>query len=163
MTSFDYLVIAVLVISTLVGFMRGAVKEIFGLLAWIAAFTVGINFTVDFAPILPKSISNESVRAVSAFVILFLITWLFMSLLTVAVSRLVTRSELWEANRMLGVFFGLIRGLALILMAVSIAGMTALPKDKAWRDAALSAPFETTITMLKPWMPDDFAKRIKFK
>lgn len=163
MTSFDYVVIAIMVISVLISVMRGAVKEIFGLLAWVVAFTVGTYYTNDFAPMLSKSISNESARDVTAFVTLFLVTWIFMALLTVAMSRLITQSVLSEANRVLGALFGVIRGLVVILTVVSIAGMTALPKKPVWRDAALSGSFETTVVMLKPWMPEDFAKRIKYR
>lgn len=163
MTSFDFVVIAIMVISVLISVMRGAVKEIFGLLAWIVAFAVGTYYTSDFTLLLPKSITNESIRSVVAFVVLFLATWLFMALLTVSMSRLITQSVLSEANRVLGALFGVIRGLVIILTVVSIAGMTALPKNPIWRDAILSGPFETTVTMLKPWMPEDFAKRIRYR
>ena len=63
---------------------------------------------------------------------------------------------------MLGAAFGLVRGLAIVMLAVLLAGMTALPKQPAWRDAMLSAPLEALAGVIKVWLPDDLSKHINY-
>ena len=51
----------------------------------------------------------------------------------------------------------------LILALVALGGMTSLSKEPWWSEAYLSAPLETAVLACKPWLPDDVAKRIRFK
>ena len=57
----------------------------------------------------------------------------------------------------------LLWGLALVLVAVLVAGMTPLPRSEEWRDAVLAPPLETVVIAAKPWLPAEAAKRIRFR
>jgi membrane protein required for colicin V production len=58
--------------------------------------------------------------------------------------------------------FGLVRGLLFVLVAVMLAGLTALPREAFWRQAALSGPLETAVVAAKPLLPRELAQRVKF-
>ena len=51
----------------------------------------------------------------------------------------------------------------IVLLLVALAGMTMVPKETWWGDAMLSAPLETAVLAVKPWMPQEVAKRIRFR
>ncbi|HNJ77630.1 MAG TPA: CvpA family protein, partial [Azospira sp.] len=70
---------------------------------------------------------------------------------------------LTAVDRLLGVVFGLARGMLIVLIAVAVGGMTSAPKERWWRDAALSEPLETAVLASRPWLPPEAAKRIHFR
>lgn len=163
MTSFDYAVLLIVGFSVLLSVMRGVVREILALLAWGAAFVVANAFSGQLVPMLPATIPNESVRYLAAFIILFLVTLLVMSLITIALSEVIKNLGLKPADRLMGAVFGLARGMLIVLVIVLVAGLTSLPHQVFWRNAMFSAPLEAVAQMVKPWLPEDFSKRINYE
>lgn len=162
MTAFDYAVLLIVGVSILISVMRGLVREALALMGWVAAFWVAAGYAVPLAPHLPGAIPDETVRLLAAFVALFLGTLLIATLLTIAASELVRKLGLGAVDRGLGVMFGLTRGLLIVLVLVLLAGLTPLPRQGFWHNAMLSAPFEAFVAMVKPWLPDQLAKRISY-
>ena len=113
--------------------------------------------------LLPAAIPGPSLRLLAAFMIIFLVVLLAMTLLASAVSRLVKRAGLGMVDRTLGAAFGMVRGLAIVMLAVLLAGMTTLPKQPEWQHAMLSAPLEALANVIKVWLPNDFSKHINYE
>ena len=84
MTAFDYGVLLIIGLSILLSVLRGLVREVLALLSWVAALWVARVYTMEFAPMLPDTIPTLSLRYLAAFIILFLLVLLFMTLLTIA-------------------------------------------------------------------------------
>ena len=62
MTSFDYSILALIACSVLLSIMRGFVKELLSILAWVVSFIVAKLYTVQLSNLLPDSIPNDSLR-----------------------------------------------------------------------------------------------------
>ena len=62
MTSFDYIVLAVVGLSIFFSVMRGFVREALALIGWVAAFFVAKTYTLELAPLLPKAIPTETLQ-----------------------------------------------------------------------------------------------------
>ena len=163
MTLFDILVILVLVVSVLLALWRGMVREMFSLLTWIGSFWVAKEFTMGAASWLPGSISNPGLRLVIAFVALMLVSLLALSLLTMLMVHLVKVAGLKASDRTLGAFFGLVRGVVIVVILVLVGGMTSAPREPFWKDALLSGPLEVVALWVKPWFPDELGQRVKFE
>lgn len=166
MTLFDYIVLTVLIASIIVSVVRGLVKEILSLLAWIAAFVVANTYGTQMAAMLPESFSNmlpgPMPRLIAGFAILFLGTLLLGGLVNMAIGHLIRAAGLSLADRGLGGLFGLARGLVLVLAGVILAGLTSLPQQPVWRDALLSPLAETGVRIIKPALPPDWARHVRF-
>lgn len=162
MTAFDYVILLTIGLSILLSVMRGAVREVLALLSWVVAFWLANIYTSRFVPMLPEAIPSESLRYLAAFVILFLVALLVMSLLTIGISELVKTVGLSMIDRGLGAIFGLARGVLIVLVLVLLAGLTSLPKQGVWQNAMFSAPLEAFAIAAKPWLPDDLSKRIRY-
>ena len=67
----DYIIIAIIVISILVGVLRGFVKEAFSLAVWVAAFLLAFQYSGDLAELLENRIDLPSARTALAFAGLF--------------------------------------------------------------------------------------------
>lgn len=162
MTIFDYLVLFILTCSVVISTLRGLVKEILSLLSWIVSFVVANAYGESLAKLLPDMIPGNTTRLIAAFIALFIGVRLLMLLLTMAIDAVIKASGLTVADRGLGGLFGLGRGVVIVLAAVLLCGMTAIPQQAFWKDALLSPLAETGARTIKPFLPGDFARHVKF-
>ncbi|MBA3903903.1 MAG: colicin V production protein [Rhodocyclaceae bacterium] len=163
MTVFDYAVLAVVAASVLLGAWRGIVSEALGLAAWVAAFLSGRALAPDLAPVFSGWIKEPALQYIAGFAVVVVAVLVLVALLRFAVSRLLRAIGLGPLDRLLGAVFGVARGALVVLAAVLIGGLTALPQQAWWREAWLAPPLETAVLAIKPWLPPAVAKRIKYR
>ena len=162
MTIFDYLVLFIFGCSVVIGLFRGLVKELISLLSWILALVIANAFGADLAALLPQAIPGQAMRLIIAFIALFIGVRLLMMLLAAALDSLIAAVGLTMADRALGGLFGLLRGAVLVLAAVLLAGMTDIPQQSFWKNAQLRPAVESTVREIKPFLPDNIARYVKF-
>jgi membrane protein required for colicin V production len=166
MTAFDYVLITILVASVVISVLRGLVKEILSLVAWLVAFIVANRYGATMATLLPDWITSAvpagTMRLVIGFAILFVGTILLGALVNLAVALIIKALGLRIVDRGLGGVFGLARGVLIVMTLVILAGLTDLPHQPVWRDAALSPVAESAVRSVKPWLPPDWARRVNF-
>ena len=162
MTVFDYAVLVILGVSILLSVMRGFLREVMALLAWVVAFWVANLYTASLAPMLPASIPSAELRLLAAFAVLFLATLLVMTLISITVSQFLKAIGVGTWDRALGAVFGFTRGVIIVLVLVLLSGLTSLPKQPIWKNAMLSSPLEALVMSFKPWLPLELAKRLNY-
>lgn len=162
MTIFDYLVLFVLICSVLISTLRGLVKEVLSLLGWIVAFIVANAYSEALAPMLSGLIPGTTTRLIVSFIALFIGVRILVGLLTMTLDAVVKASGLTVVDRGLGSLFGFARGMVIVLAAVLLCGMTAVPQQPFWKDALFSPLAESAAQTVKPFLPNEFAQRIKF-
>lgn len=162
MTAFDYVVITILVASIVISVVRGLVKEVLSLVAWLIAFVVANRYGADVAALLPDAVPAGTVRLVSGFGIAFIGVLLLGSLVNLAIAHIIRALGLRIVDRGLGGVFGLARGVLIVMTLVILAGLTDLPRRPVWRDAVLSGVAESAVRTVKPWLPDEWARRVNF-
>lgn len=161
MTVFDYSVALIVVASLVLGLWRGVVGEIIALVAWLVAFLAAKTWGTGLAPVF-SAIADPALRVVAGWVAVFVVVLIAMALLRLAIRGLLKALGMTITDRLLGVIFGVARGVLIVLILVAAGGMTSLPKEKWWSDAYFSAPLETAVLASRPWLPADVAKRIRF-
>lgn len=162
MTAFDYVVLTILVASIVVSVLRGLVKEVLSLLAWLAAFVIANRYGADMAALLPDAVPGDAMRLVAGFAILFVLTLIVAALVNRAIAHIVAASGLRVVDRGLGGVFGLARGALIVMTLAILAGLTDLPRQPVWRDAVLAPVTESAVRTVKPWLPDAWASHVKF-
>lgn len=162
MTLFDFVVVLIFALSVLLSVIRGLVREVLALTAWVAAFVSANVMAADVAPWMPDVLAQEELRYLAGFVSVFLVVLVAMSLLAMLASRLVKTAGLAVEDRMLGALFGFARALVVVMVLVLAAGFTALPRQPAWRNAISSGPLVTLAERVKGWLPADLARRIRY-
>jgi membrane protein required for colicin V production len=162
MTIFDYVTIAVIGFSLVFGLWRGVIGEMIALVAWVAGIFAAIEFGQEAGQAVLADVADPAVRALGGCVLVFLGVLLAMSLVRLAVRGMVKALGLTVSDRLLGMVFGLARGILVMMILVGLGGMTAAPKQDWWRGAALAPPLETAVLIARQWLPDDLAKRIRF-
>jgi membrane protein required for colicin V production len=162
MAAFDYAVIGIVALSLVLGLWRGVVSEMMALAAWVLAFMAALEFGAESGQLVFPGIADPAVRALAGCALVFFGVLVAMSLVRLAVRSMVKALGLSLSDRLLGMIFGLARGVLLVMILVAVGGMTAAPQQVWWKQATLAPPLQTAVLAARPWMPDDLAKRIRF-
>jgi len=162
MTLFDVGVAVIVALSVLLSLIRGLVREVLALAAWIVAFLAANLFAGNVAHWMPEGLPTEELRLMAGFLSVFVVVLLAMSVVGILASKLVKSAGLGLEDRLLGAVFGLARGVLVVMVFVLLAGLTSLPRQAVWRNAMLSDPLVAFAGIIKPWLPAELARGIKY-
>ncbi|MFC5300547.1 CvpA family protein [Azospira restricta] len=162
MTAFDYGVIVILLASLALGMWRGLIGEVLALLAWVLAVLAAWQFGAEVGGLI-TAVADPGMRVLAGYALVFVGVLIVLGLVRLAIRGLLKALGLSAVDRVLGVFFGVARGLLIVLVLVAIGGMTSAPKQSWWAEARLAPPLETAVLASKPWLPPEAAKRIRFR
>jgi len=137
MTWVDLAVLAVLVVSALLAFMRGLVREVLGLAAWVGAIFCGVWALPRVRPHFQQWLGTSPWIDPIAFGVVFLVALIVLMLISRWISALVRASPISGLDRTLGLVFGLVRGAALCIVAYIGAGLV-IQVDR-WPQPVLNA------------------------
>lgn len=163
MTVFDYVLLAIVAMSALVGLWRGLISEVVALLAWIVALGAAWLYATDVAVMFEGRIEEPAWRQVAGFALIFIGVLLLAAVLRFLLRELLRMAGMGPVDRMFGTFFGIARGLAIAFVLVLVGGMLGMAKEPWWADSLLAPPLETAVVASKPWLPDVVAERIRFR
>jgi len=159
MTIFDFVVLLILLLSTLISIMRGLVREVLSVASWVGAFMVAKYAAPLVAGWLTGLLSHPNARLAVAFVLVMIASVLLFSLISLQIAKLVKITGLRGTDRALGAFFGLARGVLVAVLLVLVASLTPLPKERYWRDAFFRVPLETMASWMRPRLPESVQAR----
>ena len=151
----DYTILAVLGLSVLMGLWRGLISEVLSLAIWVAAFWVAWTFGPMVAGYFEHSIQLPSARMLVSYGLCFILVLVLGALVRFVISRLVESTGLGGSDRLLGMFFGLARGVLVVTLAVFLLGFTPVTRDPWWRESQLLPQFEGVAGWLGEKLPDN--------
>lgn len=162
MTWVDLTILAIIGISALISVFRGLIREVLSLAAWVCAFFVAQTFMHDVTVLFAGHVSLPSARLILAFGALFVGTLLVAAVVNFLVGKLIAGTGLTGTDRMLGVFFGIGRGVLIVAMLVLVAGLTPMPQDPWWQEAVLLPRFQSLAVWVRGYLPAEAAAYIQF-
>lgn len=123
----DAVVAAVVVISGVLAWSRGLLRETLAIVGWIAAAFAGFMFAAEAEPLIREIPyvgdflrSSCELSRLAAFSVVFALGLVVMALITPALGSFVGDSILGGVDRSLGFLFGLARGALLIVVALIV-------------------------------------------
>lgn len=162
MTGFDWVMLGVVVLSTLLAFLRGVIREVIALGAWVLGLVGAFAFAPIVGDILPDIPGYPAVRYIVAFVLILIAALLAGALIAWPLAKAVRAAGLGFVDRFLGSLFGLARGIVLLLAFVMVAGLTPLPRTPWWQHSALAPPLVAGVYALRPHLPPELAGRLDY-
>ena len=145
----DYLLIALIVFSSVAGAMRGLLREVIALVTWVAAVWIAWHYAGVLEPHLGGALANDSVRAWAARTIIFLAVVLIGTCIGAIVGRLVRLSIFSGTDRFFGGIFGFLRGLVMIGLFVMLCHALRLNAEPWWRGSTLIPYGERVANVLR--------------
>jgi membrane protein required for colicin V production len=153
----DIAILGIIVISALISLMRGFVHEALSLLGWLVSFWLALTFAGDLAESFLSGISVPSLRVAVAFTIIFVLTLVIMALINKLASQLIKKSGLTGTDRMIGMIFGVMRGVLIVSVLVLLAGFTPMPQDSWWHESVVIDVFHEFALWLRETLNMDNA------
>ena len=150
----DLIILGIVVISSGISLLRGFFKEAISLVSWIIAFWVAVHFSGEQAVLLEPLVETPSLRVGIAFAVLILITLIIGSLVNHAVQGLIDFTGLGGLDHLMGMVFGAAKGGLIVVVLVTLAGLTALPQDPWWRESMLLIYFQEASYWLQNYFPE---------
>ena len=137
MNGADYLIIGVLAFSMLLGLFRDFVRESIALLAWLGGLWLAWRYAPLAEPLFREALEEPAslwaARAIIVVAVLIL-GWLLAALL----SYFLRHSALSiMVDRLLGMFFGVVRGAVVIAVVIFLAQFAQLEQTSWWKNSRL--------------------------
>jgi membrane protein required for colicin V production len=166
-TLLDIVLIAVMLVSGLLAMVRGFMREVLSIIAWIVAAGVTLYSYSKLLPYARQYFNNDVVATVAVVGGVFLLTLIVVSILTVRISDMVLDSRVGALDRTLGFLFGLARGLVIVVIAFLF--FTWLVPDRSQPEWVKSAKSRVVLAGTGQWLismlPEDpestILKRLK--
>lgn len=162
MTAFDLMVIGVVGLSTVFAFVRGFVRVVISLAAWVIAVVAAIEYSGIIGGLLPDFGETPAARFVAAFALILIGVLIVGVIVGYVLSRLVRAVGLGFLDRLLGAIIGLARGALIAVILVLLAGLTTAPKTDWWQNSLLGPTLTTAALTLRPWLPKAWADHLDY-
>jgi membrane protein required for colicin V production len=133
----DYLVIAAVVISAVVGALRGFLREAVALATWLLALFIAWHFADLVEPHLGGLLAGSYVKPWAARIIIVVLVLLIGAGVGALLSHFVRLSIFSGMDRFLGFIFGLFRGVVLLGVFVILAQLLRIDGDRWWHQSLL--------------------------
>ncbi len=133
----DWVIISLVLISTLISIVRGFVKEALSLATLIAAILIARLFGAQVGTMLEDFISVPSLRMAVAYGGLYLVTMIIGGMINYLIYQVVRMAGLSTINRILGMGFGFLRGALIVVVAVALMARMPVSEDDWWRSSQI--------------------------
>jgi len=137
MVPIDYVLIAVVGLSALAGFYRGFFKEAFSLLGWIIAIWGAWQFGEQAAAMMPALVQDPKVMLWLGRLAILIGVLLVTGILSRIASLLMGKTGLDGTDRVVGIIFGLARGVVLAGLVVNLIQVAGFEGNSWWQKSRL--------------------------
>jgi membrane protein required for colicin V production len=131
-TPIDAMVLAILLISGLLAMVRGLMREILSIAAWItAALAAVLAANSKMVPWAQDFLKNDIAAKLAVALGVFTITLIVVSMITTRLSDMVLDSKIGALDRTLGFLFGIARGLLIASICLIFYEFFAKPDQRS--------------------------------
>lgn len=145
----DWAIVIVLTLSSVISLARGFIKEALSLVIWIVALVVANVFSSRLEIFLINAISTPSLRAMAAFLLVFIGVLLIGALLNFLIGLIVKATGLSGTDRLFGMLFGFVRGLLIVMIfLIYVPNYVAIKNDPWFRQSQLIpyfSPYQSAV------------------
>lgn len=154
-TILDLVILGVLIVSAALAAWRGFTHEVLSIGSWVGAAIVMFIGAPYAVPLAAVYIDSETIAKIAAYAAVFVIALIPLSYISYRISQGVRDSAIGPVDRLLGLVFGVARGLVVIgigfLVFTSLVGESRLPD---WfKDARLRPLMEGSGKVIASLMP----------
>jgi membrane protein required for colicin V production len=137
MIAVDYIILAILVISAVMGLVRGLLREAIAVITWFLAIVLAWIFAPSLESLLGGILVGSPLRIWAARTIIFVGVLLLGGAVSVVLGHYVRVSMFAGMDKFLGFVFGIIRGVVIVgAFTIAIQAMR-MDEDPRWKNSRL--------------------------
>ena len=153
----DTIILAILFISTIVGIVRGFVKESLSIAAWVISIWASFSLGDDLHNLLDPIIESRSLGIMLSYGGSFFGSLLVCSFINFILTKIIKMSGFGLFDRMLGLGFGFARGALLISILVVSTNYIAVSETKWWTESVFIPYFKPVASWFQSFIPKDLS------
>jgi membrane protein required for colicin V production len=158
LSTVDWIIVTVVLVSLLLGIMRGATREILALAGWVAGLVLAFLFAEQVGMALPIDLPVVEMRTALGAILILVAVLIVAALLGALLRALMAAVKLSAVDRVLGGMFGLARAGLVLGLAVVLASATQAPKSGWWKESVLLPWLEVGVASASPLFPESLAR-----
>lgn len=151
----DICIAAFLLLSIVIGLARGFVFEVLSLIGWFAAWFAAVWFEPLLLPLIHAGPPGAALNHWIAFGGIFIVALIVWGLGAKLIRSMIRATPLSGIDRLLGAGFGIVRGLAVLLLLATVISISPLGQSAAWRQSQSSIWLGDLLQMLRPLFLND--------
>lgn len=158
MNAIDIGILVIVGASVLLAFWKGFIAQAISLAGWLVALFAARILGPELAPHLEVVIAEPGIQLAMAYVVIAVVVLLATKVLSSAFGTLIQKIGLGTVDKFFGVFFGLFRGIVIVVLLVAIASLTELRQQSMWQESKLMPYME----QIRDWTAghlEDYSKR----
>jgi membrane protein required for colicin V production len=137
MIAVDYIILAILIISSIMGLVRGLLREAIAVITWVLAIVLAWTFASSLEPLLGGVLVGSPYRIWMARIIIFVGVLLLGGAVSVVLGHYVRVSMFAGMDKFLGFVFGIIRGVVIVgAFTIAIQALR-MDEDPRWKSSRL--------------------------
>ena len=160
MIGIDVLLICVVLVSCIIGLVRGLIREVISVVVWIGGLWAGWHFAYLVEPELGGVLAGRPVSLWVSRALILIAILVMGAIVNGVVGYFIRHSALSWLDRALGVFFGLLRGLVLVGLVSILWNVLKLDDGPAWRDSHLGSFADKAASFIRT-LVDDAGQSLK--
>ena len=149
----DWICLAVVLDSLLLGAWRGLLYEAFSVAGWVVAYVVACWAVEWVGRALPMGEAPDEWRFAAGFVLVFIVVAFAGGMLAWAVRGAARALGMRPVDRVLGAVFGALRGALLLLVLAIVVQLTGQGQAPWWRQSVSGAWLQGVLGQLRPVLP----------
>jgi len=156
----DYVILALVGVSALIGVVRGFIRETLSLVSWIAAFWLAFLYAEPAAATLASYTDKPALRVIAAFAAIFVAVLLLLTIISYFLHKILVGKGVQGTDRILGGLFGTVRGLVVVAALLILLKVIPIVDQKWLTQAFLVRQFTPLTTMLIDVLPEDMRQMV---
>jgi membrane protein required for colicin V production len=157
MTTFDWLMLMLLVASVALAVRRALVYEALSVFTWVLIFFLSMLIAPDLTRLLFSPSSAQQEHYAVSFVLVIMV-WVMIGALYIYM--LTGGAKVRPPGGALSAVLGLVRGIVLLLAATVVITMTTLKEQSWWYSSGGANALTVTLQAIKPLLPRRFARKM---
>lgn len=135
MNGADWFIVLLILLSSVIGAMRGLIREGIALVTWLLGLYLAWTFSDAVEPHLGGLLAQDGVRVWVARLVILLVVLLIGTIAGLILQYVVRHSPFGNTDRFLGFFFGLLRGAVVVGVAVIFGQLVKLNAEAWWSES----------------------------
>lgn len=141
LAGFDWIIVAILAFSTIVGFFVGFMRSILSVLVWIGAVAASMIMGPALAQSFSMVTSNSTIQLWLSYGVVFIVAVLVGWVVKLVAGLIFIGRRPGGMDQLLGALFGLIRGILLVIVLLWFAVLSGVAQTQFFKSGVLTPYF----------------------
>lgn len=148
LTNYDFLFIAIILVSTVLAMLKGGVAQLLSLSTWFIALFITKHYNEQVESAIPDLVSNVMLRTLLGYLMVFIAVAVVITIIKIFFHKFIHSFGLNGINMAIGAAFGFVRGVIICSIVVIFVEMVGMDTTHSWHNSLVSPVIVPAITIL---------------